>query len=152
MSISEKLEQMRQDRGKLSALRKAWRKTGGDRCWAILAELGCDLEDPRDLAAFKTVGSAFAFNPKHEKGQSMGNALKAFNKGGEKHLLRLFRNPDQETLAGDILRISRALKSKGVGLDYDRLFAAVVSWENEKEQNKTKRGWAKDYYENEEAE
>ena len=146
------LRRARNDRGKLAALRRGL--TDNPRmhmdAWPVVASLGGDIGNP----VFITVASLFASHPDESNARNFGEtcrsiALKDSSDGKipasfETRFRRLLASDDVENVTGQLRSWIRLAASKGVGVNYESLFADLWNWPWYADDIRVK--WAKSFW------
>jgi CRISPR type I-E-associated protein CasB/Cse2 len=128
------LRRARNDRGKLAALRRAL--TDNPRmhvdAWPVIAGLGGDIAQP----VFVTVAALFASHPEESNARNFGETCRRIAQGDGKDIApsfesrfrRLLASDDVENVTGQLRGWIRLAASKGVGVNYESLFADLWNW------------------------
>ncbi len=130
------LRRARNDRGKLAALRRGL--TDNPRmhvdAWPVVASLGGDITQP----VFVTVAALFATHPEESNGRNFGDtcrsvALQDSADGSipdsyESRFRRLLACADVKDVSGQLRSWVRLAAGKGVGVNYESLFADLWNW------------------------
>jgi CRISPR type I-E-associated protein CasB/Cse2 len=130
------LRRARNDRGKLAALRRGL--TDNPRmhvdAWPVVASLGGDIAQP----VFVTVAALFASHPEESNARNFGDTCRSIAlKDSSDHSLpdsferrfrRLLACGDVEDVSGQLRSWVRLGASKGVGVNYESLFADLWNW------------------------
>lgn len=146
-----KLRNIRNDRGKMAALRRAASAGTQRQAWPILFSLG---EDIGSLAAC-TIGALYAEHPLEDpNAYSFGTTCRRIsNDGGKSHEIpenfdrrfrRLLASDSQGDVAGQLKTWIRFASAKGVGVNYERLFWDLLAWTNHADRIKLQ--WARGFW------
>jgi len=130
------LRKAQPDRGKMAALRRAASPRTAREAWPVIHSLG---EDLRSLAAC-TIGASFAAHPLEDgEARSFGATCRriATDNGREREIAesferrfrRLLACDSAEDVAGQLKAWMRLAASKGVGVNYERLFNDLAYWD-----------------------
>jgi CRISPR type I-E-associated protein CasB/Cse2 len=148
--IDRFLDQLRQymarkQRGPLADLRRGFSKAGENRTWPYLASW-CDLTNKSQRAIWQTVAAGFATLEASSQIGNLGHTMRLLatgvrrQKGEQSDALKSFEGRFRRLLtcrtAQEVCErlpgIIRACKNKGVGLDFQRLYWDLVSWNSDK--------------------
>lgn len=144
------LRRVRNDRGKLAALRRGL--TDNPRmhvdAWPVVAGLGGDIGQP----VFVTVAALFASHPEEANSRNFGEACRRIALGDGKDIpdsfqsrfRRLIASGDVEDLTGQLRSWIRLAAGKGVGVNYESLFADLWNWPWYADEIRVK--WAKSFW------
>jgi CRISPR system Cascade subunit CasB len=147
----EGLRKITNDRGKMAALRRAASPGTEHQAWPVIYSLG---EDIGGVAAC-TVGAFFAEHP-HEDSQafSFGTTCRkiATDNGKEfeiadsfeRRFRRLLACDSVDDVAGQLKAWIRFASSKGVGVNYEKLFWDLLAWNNHSD--RIKLDWARGFW------
>ncbi len=128
------LRRARNDRGKLAALRRGL--TDNPRlhvdAWPVVANLGGDIGQP----VFTAVAALFASHPKEANARNLGETCRRIAQGDGREIAESFERRFRRLLAcGDVADVIGQLRSwvrlaasKGVGVNYESLFADLWNW------------------------
>jgi CRISPR type I-E-associated protein CasB/Cse2 len=128
------LRRARTDRGKLAALRRGL--TNNPRmhidAWPIVAGLGGDIGQP----VFVAIAALFASHPEESNARNLGETCRRIAQGDGKEIAESFERRFRRLLAcGDVADVIEQLRSwvrlaasKGVGVNYESLFADLWNW------------------------
>jgi len=123
------------DRGKRAALRRGLSTTTVMDAWPVIARLGGDIGQPGE-SAFVDIAAFFASHPQESADQSFGETCRRIAMGSgseivesfETRFRRLLASNDSGDLTGQIHSWVRLAASKGVGINYESLFADLWNW------------------------
>ena len=144
------LRRARNDRGKLAALRRGL--TDNPRmhvdAWPVVANLGGDIGQP----VFVAVAALFACHPEESNARSFGETCRRIAQGDGKEIIDSFERRFRRLLAcGDVADVIGQLRSwvrlaasKGVGVNYESLFADLWYWPWYADDIRVK--WAKSFW------
>jgi hypothetical protein len=144
------LRRARNDRGKLAALRRGL--TDNQQlhvdAWPIVASLGGDIGNP----VFITVAALFASHPEESNARSFGETCRRIAQGDGKEIAASFETRFRRLLAsGPVVDVTGQLRSwirlaasKGVGVNYESLFADLWNWPWYAD--KIRVNWAKSFW------
>ena len=128
------LRRARNDRGKLAALRRGL--TDNPRmhvdAWPVIAGLGGDIANP----AFVAVAAFFASHPEESGARNVGETCRRIASAGGKDIAesfdrrfrRLLASGDVDDVIGQLRSWVHLAASKGVGVNYESLFADLWNW------------------------
>jgi len=144
------LRRIRNDRGKLAALRRGLtdnRQLQVD-AWPVVASLGGDISQP----IFVSVAALFASHPEESNASDLGETCRRIALGDGKEMPDSFQSRFRRLLAsGDVPDVSGQLRSwirlaagKGIGINYESLFADLWNWPWYSEDIRVK--WAKSFW------
>jgi len=147
----ERLRKIANDRGKMAALRRATIASMERQAWPVIHSLG---EDISNLAA-RAIGAFYAEHPVEDcKAFSFGTTCRriATDSGGEFDVPDSFDRRFRRLLAcdsaEDVVRQLRAwirfASSKGVAVNYEKLFWDILAWDNNSE--RIKLSWARGFW------
>jgi len=144
------LRRAKGDRGKMAALRRGL--TDNPRmhvdAWPVVASLGGDIGQPAHVA----VAALFATHPSESNAANFGESCRQIAMDGnqelpdshEKRFRRLLACGDIAEVAGQLRSWVRLASSKGVGLNYEGLFADLVNWTHYSDSIRVK--WARGFW------
>lgn len=144
------LRRIRNDRGKLAALRRGL--TDNSRlhadAWPVIASLGGDIGQQACVA---TAG-LFASHPEESNARNFGETCRRVAQGDGKDIAESFERRFRRLLACDTVDdiISqlrswvRLAASKGIGVNYESLFADLWNWRSYSDDIRVK--WAKSFW------
>ena len=147
------LRRVRNDRGKLAALRRGLIDNPRMHvdAWPVVASLGGDIAKP----VFVTVAALFASYPEESKARNFGEtcrsiALKDSSDGKipdsfQRRFRRLLAAGDVDDATGQLRSWIRHAAGKGVGVNYESLFADLWNWPWYADDIRVK--WAKSFWE-----
>lgn len=145
------------DKGFFAKLRKADSEATAYQAWELLARW-IDLEKPWERRAFSSIGASLTRTKTTIDGTlGIGAALRMLSaqKGGVKEiessteaarLRRLLSCRDQEEVIDILGPLLRHLVAKNIALSHVRLLDELLSFNYEVSQERTKLGWAKEFY------
>lgn len=128
------LRRVRNDRGKLAALRRGL--TDNPRmhvdAWPVVAGLGGDIGQP----AFVAIAGLFASHPEESNARNLGETCRRIAQGDgkeiadsfERRFRRLLACDDVADVTGQLRSWIRLAASKGVGVNYESLCADLLNW------------------------
>jgi CRISPR type I-E-associated protein CasB/Cse2 len=145
------LRKAQPDRGKMAALRRAASPSTAREAWPVIYSLG---EDLRNLASC-TVGALFAEHPFEDQDAfSFGVTCRriATDNGREREIAesferrfrRLLACDSAEDVAGQLKAWIRLAGSKGVGVNYERLFNDLAYWDKSADEIRVR--WATGFW------
>jgi len=146
-----RLRKISKDRGKMAALRRA-ASTGTERqAWPVIHSLG---EDIGSLAAC-TIGALYATHPQEDtKAFSFGTTCRRIALDGvtefkipdsfDRRFRRLLACDSADDVAAQLKSWIRFASAKGVGVNYERLFWDILSWNNHAD--RIKLDWARGFW------
>lgn len=144
------LRRARNDRGKLAALRRGL--TDNPRlnvdAWPVIANLGGDIGQ----AAYVAIAALYASHPEESTARSFGETCRRIAQGDGKEIAESFKRRFRRLLACDSVDdvISqlrswvRLAASKGIGVNYESLFADLWNWPWYADDIRVK--WAKSFW------
>jgi len=146
-----RLRRIKDDRGKMAALRRAASPSTERQAWPVIYGLG---EDISSLAAC-TIGALYAGHPEEDRQAfSFGTTCRriATNNGKdfeipdsfERRFRRLLACDSAEDVAGQLKAWIRFASAKGVGVNYERLFWDILAWGNHAD--RIKLDWARGFW------
>ena len=144
------LRRARNDRGKLAALRRGL--TDNPRmhvdAWPVVANLGGDIGQP----VFVAVAALFASHPEESDARNLGETCRRIAQRDGKEIIESFERRFRRLLAcNDVADVTDQLRSwvrlaasKGVGVNYESLFADLWNWPWYADDIRVK--WAKSFW------
>ena len=144
------LRRIREDRGKLAALRRGL--TNNPRmhvdAWPVIASLGGDIGQPVYIA----IAAFFASHPEESKARNFGESCNRIAQGNDKKIVESFERRFRRLLAcGDVADVTFQLRSwirlaagKNVGVNYESLFADLWNWRWHADDIRVK--WARSFW------
>ena len=144
------LRRIRNDRGKLAALRRGL--TDNPRmhadAWPVVAGLGGDIAQP----VFITVAALFATHPEESSARNFGDTCRRIAQGNgkdipesfERRFRRLLAANDVDDVYGQLRSWIRLAAGNSVGVNYESLFADLWNWPWYAEEIRIK--WAKSFW------
>lgn len=144
------LRRARNDRGKLAALRRGL--TDNPRmhvdAWPVVAGLGGDIGQP----VFVAVAALFASHPEESNARNLGETCRRIAQGDgkeiadsfERRFRRLLACDDVADVTGQLRSWVRLAASKGVGVNYESLFADLWNWPWNADEVRVK--WARSFW------
>lgn len=129
------LRRIKNDRGKLAALRRASSPANRMDAWPVIASLGGEIDRP----VYTTVATLYAAHPEENDSSNFGATCRAIAlvdsndsqlpDSHERRFRRLIAADSSEQL-GDLLRAwIRLAVSKGGKVNYERLFIDLWNWD-----------------------
>ena len=127
---------VKQDRGALAALRRGLSPATVMDAWPVVARLGGEIGYTGD-SVFVDIAALFATHPEESSARNLGETCRAIAwdpaKGElidshERRFRRLLAADFPADLAGQLRTWVRLAASKGVGMNYESLFADVWNW------------------------
>ncbi len=144
------LRRARNDRGKLAALRRGLTDNPQLQvdAWPVVAGLGGDIGNP----VFITVAALFASHPEESNARSFGETCRRIALGDSREIpdsfqsrfRRLLASGEVEDVTGQLRSWVRLAASKGVGINYESLFADLWNWPWYADEIRVK--WAKSFW------
>ncbi|HOW64247.1 MAG TPA: type I-E CRISPR-associated protein Cse2/CasB [Candidatus Paceibacterota bacterium] len=143
------------DRGKLATLRRGL--TENPRlhvdAWPVIASLGGDIGQP----AYVAIAALFAIHPDESTARSFGETCRRLAQGDSKDIAKSFEHRFRRLLAcdsvedviGQLRSWIRLAASKGIGVNYESLFADLWNWPWYSDDIRIK--WAKAFWQSGEA-
>lgn len=146
------LREIRNDRGKRAALRRGL--TDNPRmhvdAWPVVASLGGNIGQP----VFVTLAALFAMHPEDSNARNFGETCYAIARKDssdgkipasfETRFRRLLASGEVADVAGQLRSWIRLAASKGVGVNYENLFADLWNWPWYADEIRVK--WAKSFW------
>ena len=144
------LRRVRDDRGKLAALRRgliANPRMHVD-AWPVLAGLGGDIGQP----VFTAIAALYASHPEESKAGNLGETCRRIAQGEgkeiaesfERRFRRLLASGDVEDVIDQLRAWVRLAASNNVGVNYESLFADLWNWPWYAENIRVK--WARSFW------
>jgi CRISPR type I-E-associated protein CasB/Cse2 len=144
------LRRARNDRGKLAALRHGLTDNPQLHidAWPVVASLGGDIANP----IFITIAALFASHPDEANARNFGETCRCIALGDGKDMpesfqsrfRRLLASGDVEDITGQLRSWIRFAASKGIGINYESLFADLWNWPWYADEIRVK--WAKSFW------
>jgi CRISPR type I-E-associated protein CasB/Cse2 len=144
------LRRIEDDRGKMAALRRGLSEGTQRTAWPVIASLGMDIGNQAAI----TVAGLFATHPVISNARSLGQTCRfiATESGHssdipdsfDKRFRRLIACDTVEEVTGQLSAWIRLAKSKGVGVNYEKLFRDLDDWR--KWRNDIILRWARDFW------
>jgi CRISPR type I-E-associated protein CasB/Cse2 len=140
----------RNDRGKLAALRRGL--TDNPRlhvdAWPVIAGLGGDIGSPACVA----VAALYASHPEVSKARNLGETCRHIAQTDSKDIVENYQRRFRRLLAcdsvndvvGQLRSWVRLAMSKGIGVNYESLFADLCNWPFYADDIRVK--WAKSFW------
>ena len=129
------LRRLRDDRGKLAALRRGLSSNPQMHvdAWPVVAGLGGEIGPD---SVFTAVAALYATHPEESKARNFGETCRRIAQGDGKEIIESFERRFRRLLAcGDTADVVDQLRSwvrladgKGVGVNYESLFADLRGW------------------------
>lgn len=146
-----RLRRIKDDRGKMAALRRAASPSTERQAWPVIYSLG---EDIGNLAAC-TVGALYAQHPEEDsKAFGFGTTCRriATDNGKDfeipdsfdRRFRRLLACDSADDVAGQLKAWIRFASAKGIGVNYEKLFWDLLSWNNHADDIKLR--WARGFW------
>lgn len=146
-----RLHGLREDRGKMAALRRGASEATQRQAWPVLHFLGVDVGNFTAL----TVGALFAEHPMEEnKSWSLGETCRRVALDGvtgfdipdsfDKRFRRLLACDTVEEVAGQLKAWVRLAKAKGLRVNYEQMYWDLDGWH--KRADDIKLAWARGYW------
>jgi len=144
------LRQLRNDRGKLAALRHGL--SGNSRlhvnAWPVIADLGGDINQP----VYGAIASFFASHPNESSARNLGETCRCIALGDgkdlpesfERRFRRLLSCDELEDVIGQLRSWVRLASSGGVAMNYESLFADLWNWAYYSDEIRVK--WARSFW------
>jgi len=122
----------RNDRGKLAALRRGLSPATIMDAWPVVAGLGGDIGQP----VFVVIAALYASHPRETGTGNFGETCRRIAQGDGKEIAdsfsrrfrRLLSCTDAEDVMGQLRSWVQLAASKGVGVNYESLFADLWNW------------------------
>jgi CRISPR type I-E-associated protein CasB/Cse2 len=126
------LERIRNDKGKMAALRRGLSPSTVMNAWPVVADLGGEIGQP----VFVTLAALYATHPESSTDQSFGETCRRIgSQGSDKPLdshvhrfRRLLSSENVDDLLGQLRAWVRLASSKGVGINYEGLMFDLLLW------------------------
>lgn len=146
-----RLRQISNDRGKMAALRRAASSSTERQAWPVIYNLG---EDISNLAAC-TIGALYATHPQEDtKAYSFGTTCRRIALDGvtdfkipdsyDRRFRRLLACDSTDDVAGQLKAWIRFASTRSVGINYEKLFWDLLSWNNHA--GRIKLEWARGFW------
>ena len=136
-SFVGRLRGIRQDRGRLAALRRGLSPSTVMDAWPVVASLGGVIGQPGDCV-FVDIAALFASHPEESNDRNFGETCRAIALGSspdgtlpesfERRFRRLLACADVADVTGQLRSWVRLADSRGVGINYESLFADLWNW------------------------
>lgn len=147
----KQLRALKEDRGRMAALRRGLSPATARESWPVLGAMGQDI----GRLAPRTVAALFAKHPEDDpQSYSLGAAcrriaMKEADAGKmpesfERRFRRLLACDSAEDVAGQLSTWIRFASSKGVAVNYEQIFWDLEGWE--KRSDAIKLQWARDFW------
>lgn len=144
------LRRVRNDRGKLAALRRGLSDNPRMHvdAWPVVAGLGGDIGQP----VFVAVAALFASHPEESNVRNLGETCRRIAQGDGKEIAESFERRFRRLLAcGEMVDVIDQLRSwvrlaasKGVSVNYESLFADLWNWQWYADEIRVK--WARSFW------
>lgn len=131
------LRRLRDDRGKLAALRRGLSASTVMDAWPVVAQLGGEIGQPGE-SVFVDVAALFATHPEDSSARNLGETCRAIAladvsdgtlpESYERRFRRLLASGDPSDLSGQLRGWIRLAANKGVGVNFESLFADLWYW------------------------
>ena len=131
------LRRVREDRGKLAALRRGLSSATVMDAWPVVAGLGGDIGQPGE-SVFVDIAALFATHPEESNARNFGETCRAvaladssdgnLSESHERRFRRLLACGDASDVADQLRTWVRLASSKGAGVNYESLFADLWNW------------------------
>jgi CRISPR type I-E-associated protein CasB/Cse2 len=132
-----RLRRIQNDRGKMAALRRGFSSSTVMDAWPVVASLGGNIGQPGE-SVHGDIAALFASHPRESKARNFGETCRAIaltDSSGktlptsyERRFGRLMSSAEPADLAGQLRSWIRLAVSKGVGVNYESLFADIWGW------------------------
>lgn len=132
-----RLRSLRQDRGQLAALRRGFSPSTVMNAWPIIVGLGGDIGQPGE-SVFVDIAALFASHPEESNARNFGETCRSIAladssdrtlpESYERRFRRLLACGEIADLSGQLRSWVRLADSKGVGVNYESLFADLWNW------------------------
>ena len=150
------LRRLRNDRGKLAALRRGLSPSTVMDAWPVVAAMGGQIGQPGE-SAFVDIAALYASHPEESNARNFGETCRRIAQGEskdvpesfERRFRRLLVCGDAGDLAGQLRSWIRLAASKGVGVNYEGLFADLLNWPWYADEIRVK--WARSFWQSGEA-
>lgn len=125
----------RHDRGAMAALRRGLSPATVMDAWPVVSRLGGDIGPPGE-SVFVDIAALFATHPAESQARNFGDTCRAIAtdaKGAlidthERRFRRLLASDSPADLAGQLRTWVRLAAGRGVGVNYESLFADLWNW------------------------
>ena len=141
------IERMKTDSGFGARLRRADNQATEYQSWEILSQW-CDLENPRELISFTTIGAAIAKSKPQCNGKvALGRAIASAYKDGNRDdaakakLRRLLACNTLQEVRLILRSLLTLIAARGINIDYGELLNQLLYFGE-----KTRLRWAVDFY------
>ena len=123
------------DRGKRAALRRGLSPATVMDAWPVIASLGGDIGQPGESVCVD-IAALFASHPEESNDRNFGETCRRIAQGDgkeiadsfERRFRRLLACDDVANVTGQLRSWVRLAASKGVGVNYESLFADLRNW------------------------
>ena len=146
-----KLNGLKEDRGRMAALRRGLSEATQREAWPVIASLGQDIGQiaPRTVAALFAVhplvdAQAYSFGTSCRRIATDNGREPAIPESFERRFRRLLACDSAGDVAGQLAAWVRLAAAKNVGLNYEELFKVLVGWPYAAD--RTKLRWARDFW------
>lgn len=133
----KQLRRIKNDRGKMAALRRGLSPTTVVDAWPVVAGLGGIIGQPGE-SVHGDVAALFATHPKESNARNFGQTCREIamanssdkkpSKSYERRFRRLIASSELSDLVGQLRSWIRLADSKDVGVDYESLFTDLWKW------------------------
>jgi CRISPR type I-E-associated protein CasB/Cse2 len=146
-----RLRRIKDDRGKMAALRRAASPSTERQAWPVIYSLGEDIANP----AACTIGALYAQHPEEDtKAFSFGTTCRRIALAGvtdfkipdsfDRRFRRLLACESADDVSGQLKAWIRFASAKGVGVNYEKLFWDLLAWNNHAD--RIKLDWARGFW------
>lgn len=123
------------DRGKRAALRRGLSSSTVMDAWPVIASLGGDI-GPSGESVYVDIAALFASHPDESNARNFGETCRRIAQGEgneiadsfERRFRRLLVSDDVANVTGQLRSWVRLAASRGVGVNYESLFADLWNW------------------------
>lgn len=142
------LRRIRNDRGKLAALRRGLSPATVMYAWPVVAELGGDIGQQ----VFVVTAALFASHPQESDAHNFGETCRRIAQGDGKEIAESFQRrfrrllacAEAEDVIGQLRSWVQLASNRGVGVNYQSLFADLWNWTWYADDIRVK--WAKSFW------
>ncbi len=132
-----KLRRIRNDRGKMAALRRGLSPSTVVDAWPVVASLGGKIGQPGE-SAHVDIAALFAAHPEESKARNLGETCRAIAladstdktlpESHERRFRRLIASGEPADLVDQLRSWIRLAAGKNVGVNYESLFTDLWNW------------------------
>lgn len=140
-----------EDRGKRAALRRGFSSATVMDAWPVVAALGGDIGQPGE-SVYVDIAALYATHPDESNARNFGETCRRIAQGDgmdipdsfERRFRRLLACTDAADVMAQLRAWVRLAAGRGVGVNYESLFADLVNWKWYAEDIRVK--WARSFW------